>query len=85
MFSHMRTTVRLEENLFLEVKREAAKRGETLTSMIEQGLRLVLAGSRSRPGRTRVKLPVSRAGGGTLPGVDVNNSSALLDKMEGHR
>jgi len=81
----MRTTVRLDENLFLEVKREAAKRGETLTSMIEQGLRLVLAASRSRPGRTRVKLPVSRAGGGTLPGVDLNDSSALLDKMEGRR
>ena len=81
----MRTTVRLDENLFLEVKREAAKRGETLTSMIEQGLRLVLAGSRSRLGRTRVKLPVSTAGGGTLPGVDLNNSSALLDKMESRR
>jgi len=80
----MRTTVRLAENLFLEVKREAAKRGETLTSMIEQG-RLVLAGSRSRPGGTRVKLPVSTAGGGTLPSVDLNNSSALLDKMESRR
>jgi len=49
--------------------------------MIEQGLRLVLAGSRSRARRTRVRLPVSRAGGGTLSGVDLNDS-ALLDKME---
>jgi hypothetical protein len=79
----MRTTVRLDESLLLEVKREAAKRGETLTSMIEQGLRLLLAGSQSRRGRIRVKLPVSTAGGGTLPGVDLNDSSALLDKMEG--
>jgi hypothetical protein len=81
----MRTTVRLDENLLLHVKREAAKRGETLTSMIEQGLRLVLAGSRSRPRRTRVRLPVSQAGGGTLPGVDLNDSSAMLDKMESRR
>jgi hypothetical protein len=79
----MRTTVRLDESLLLEVRREAAKRGETLASMIEQGLRLVLAGSRSRRGRVRVKLPVSRGGGGTLAGVDLRNSSALLDIMEG--
>ena len=84
MFRHMRTTVRLDENLLLQVKREAVKRGETLTSMMEQGLRLLLARSRSRP-RTRVKLPVSRAGGGTLPGVDLNDSSALLDRMESRR
>ena len=77
--------MRLDEGLLLQVKREAAKRGETLTSMIEQGLRLVLAGSGSRPGRTWVRLPVSREGGGTLPGVDLNDSSALLDRMETRR
>jgi hypothetical protein len=82
MYEHMRTTVRLDENLLLQVKRQAAKRGETLTSMIEQGLRLLLASSRARSGRTRVSLPVSRAAGSTLPGVDLNDSSALLDKME---
>jgi hypothetical protein len=85
MLRHMRTTVRLDDNLLLHVKREAAKRGETLTAMIEQGLRLVLAGSRSRPSRSRVTLPVSRAGGGTLPGIDLNDSSALLDHMESRR
>jgi len=78
----MRTTVRLNENLLRQVKREAQKRGRTLTSMIEQGLRLVLAASRSRSVRTRVKLPVSRAGGGTLPGVDLNDSASLFDTME---
>ncbi|PYV20348.1 MAG: DUF2191 domain-containing protein [Acidobacteria bacterium] len=79
----MRTTVRLDEALLRQVKQEAQKRGETLTSMLEQGLRLVLAASRSRPARKRVKLPVSRSGGGTLPGVDLNDSAALLDRMEG--
>ena len=84
MSRHMRTTVRLDEALLRQVKQEAQKRGETLTSMLEQGLRLVLAAShRSRPARKRVKLPVSRSGGGTLPGVDLNDSAALLDRMEG--
>jgi hypothetical protein len=81
----MRTTVRLDENLLRQVKREAHKRGETLTSMIEQGLRLVLAGSRAKSMRTRVNLPVSRATGGALPGLDLNDSAALLDRMEGRR
>lgn len=85
MSRHMRTTVRLEEGLLRQAKREAQRRGETLTSLIEQGLRLTLAGARSQPRSPRVKLPVSRASGGTLPGIDLNDSAALLDAMEGRR
>jgi hypothetical protein len=80
----MRTTVRLEDALINQAKREAERRGETLTSLIEQGLRLILAQSRARRRREPVKLPVSEAGGGVLPGVDLNDSSALLDVMELH-
>ena len=79
----MRTTVRLDEHLLRQAKREAHERGETLTSLIEQGLRQVLAGSQLRPRRQRVKLPVSREGGGVAPGIDLDNSAALLDIMEG--
>jgi len=81
----MRTTIRLNDNFLRQVKREAQKRGETLTSMIEQGLRLVLAGSQPSPSRRRVKLPVSRAGGGVAPGIDLDDSAALLDLMEGRQ
>jgi hypothetical protein len=83
MSRHMRTTVRLDEALLGQAKREAQRRGETLTALIEQGLRLVLAQSRPVTRRPRVVLPVCRAGGGTLPGVDLNDSAALLDRMEG--
>jgi hypothetical protein len=79
-----RTTVRLEDNLFAQAKREAARRGETLTALIENGLRLTLA-QPHRPRARRVHLPVSPVGGGTLPGVDLNNSAGLLDIMEGRR
>ncbi len=78
----MRTTVRLEDALITQAKREAERRGETLTALIEQGLRMVLAQSRLQYNRERVRLPVSEAGGGVLPGVDLNDSSALLDIME---
>ncbi len=82
MTNTIRTTVRLEEALISQAKREAERRGETLTALIEQGLRLILAQSRPLRQREPVKLPVSKAGGGVLPGIDLNDSAALLDIME---
>lgn len=83
MSRHMRTTVRLDDALLEQTKREALRRGETLTALIERGLRLVLAGSRPAGQHGQVVLPVCRAGGGVLPGVDLNDSAALLDILEG--
>jgi hypothetical protein len=85
MSRHMRTTVRLDDSLLEQAKREAARRGETLTSLIERGLRLVLARPERRPPRRQVEVPVCREGGGTLPGVDLDDSAALLDVVEGRR
>ena len=79
----MRTTVRLDDALLERAKREAARQGETLTSLIERGLRLVLARPHKSRERRRVEVPVWRAAGGTLPGVDLNDGAALLDVLEG--
>jgi hypothetical protein len=81
----MRTTVRLDDALLEQARQEAARRGETLTSLIERGLRLVLARAQQRPPRRRVEIPVCREGGGTLPGVDLDDSATLLDVAEGRR
>ena len=81
----MRTTVRLDEGLLREAKAEAARRGETVTAMIEKGLRLILAGSRRHVRQTRMKLPVSSATGGTRPGVDLDDSYALLNVLDRQR
>jgi hypothetical protein len=81
----MRTTVRLDDVLLERAKGEARRRGETLTSLIERGLRLVLATPERRKRGRRVEIPVSREGGGTLPGVDLDDSAALLDILEGRR
>jgi hypothetical protein len=64
---------------------EAARRRITLTSLIEEGLQLVLRRGQKRPTRPHVSLPECRAGGGTQPGVDLNDSAALLDRMEERR
>lgn len=77
----MRTTVRLPASLLKRARKRAVDEGRTLTSLLEEGLNRVL--SESKPGRRKkVRLPVSSANGGTLPGVDLNRSSDLEDLME---
>lgn len=77
----MRTTVRLPDELIRRAKRRAAEQGTTLTSLLEEGLRLALAEPKA-PRRRVVRLPVSKASGGTLPGIDLSRSADLLDRME---
>jgi hypothetical protein len=79
----MRTTVRLEDSLLQRARQEAKRRGVTLTSLLEQGLQLVLRRPLQRSERSVVTLPVCRAGGGVQAGVDLNDSANLLDRLEG--
>ena len=78
----MRTTVRLDEALLERARQEAVKRKTTLTSLIEQGLELVLRRPMKVAMRQPIMLPECRAGGGTLPGIDLNDSASLLDRMD---
>lgn len=78
----MRTTVRLDESLLTRAKQEARKRGETLTSLMERGLRLVISGSHRHARSARVRLPTSKATGGVRPAVDLDDTSALLDRLD---
>ena len=65
-----RTTVRLPEDLLRRAKRKAASEGRTLTSLIADGLRLMLV-DKGKPGKAKRVLPrVSSARGGLLPGRD---------------
>lgn len=67
----------------IQAKKEAQRRGKTVTSLIEQGLRLVLQHPETPGPRKWVSLPVSDVKeGGLLPGIDLNNSAALLDILE---
>lgn len=77
----MRTTIRLDDQLLAEAKRYASQSGRTLTSLIEDALRETLARRQTMPSRPRVTLPTGGRGG-VLPGVDIDNSAALLDMME---
>ena len=77
----MRTTIRLSDDLLRKVRKKAAEEGRTLTSLVEEGLKTVLI-ERKQERRSRVRLPISKASGGTLPGVDLNRSSDLEDRMD---
>lgn len=85
MSRHMneRTTVRLPPSLLSQAKRKAAAEGRTVTALIEEGLRMVLAQD-SKLKKKRVLPPVSTATGGPMPGVDFTSFSALeeLDDLE---
>lgn len=79
----MRTTIRLGDALLREAKREAARSGMTLTAIIEESLRERLARSAAgaeSPPRTRL---TTSGSGGPRPGIDLDDSSALLDAMDG--
>jgi hypothetical protein len=64
-------------------ERKAAAEGRTLTSLLEEGLRIVVSEKR-RLAANRALPPISSATGGTLPGVELTKLSVLdeLDESE---
>ncbi|MHB1537303.1 MAG: type II toxin-antitoxin system VapB family antitoxin [Solirubrobacteraceae bacterium] len=80
----MRTTVRLDDSLLSEAKQRAAAERTTLTALIEESLRRMLA---SRSGERRsasFELRRSRDSS-TREGVDLDDSRALRELMDGLR
>lgn len=79
-----RTTVRLPAELLVRAKRKAAAEGRTLTSLIEDGLRLVVADGQKSGTSKRVIPRLSTATGGPMPGIDISNSAQLqeMDDLE---
>jgi hypothetical protein len=77
----MRTTVRLDARLLASAKKLAAENGRTLTSVLEDALRETLARRSEHAGRKRVRLKTVK-GDGVQPGVDLDDTAALVDLME---
>jgi len=76
----MRTTINLDDDLLAEAKQVAARTGRTLTAVVEDALRESLH-RRRHTSRRAVELPTFGAGG-AQPGVDLDDSAALLELME---
>lgn len=80
MLPCMRTTVNLPDDLLRAAKSYAAAHGRTLTSVLEDALRAALAHRPEPATRSRMALPT--APGAPRPGVDLDDSAALLDLMD---
>lgn len=77
----MRTTIRLPDELLREAKKAAADSGMSLTQLIEEAVRTMLTRRLETKDRPRVRL-VTFSGEGVQPGVDLDDSAALLDRMD---
>ena len=77
----MKTTVRLDDQLLEDAKEHAARTGRTLTALLEDALRALLAQERLKPTRS-CGLPTFGEGG-LRPGVDLDGGAGLLGLMDG--
>lgn len=74
----MKTTLNLDDELLHQAKQRAARRGSTLTAVIEDALRSSLSAPPRREG-FRLRLPT--VAGARLPAVDPADRGALHDRM----
>lgn len=70
----MRTTMRLDDELFAELKKIAVAEARPLAVVIEEALRESLARREAQPTRQPVTLPTFR-GDGLMPGVDLDSTA----------
>ncbi|MDH3403665.1 MAG: hypothetical protein OES32_06975 [Acidobacteriota bacterium] len=78
----MKTTLNIDDTVMQRLREEAARRGTTMSQLVEAGLRRVLAGDpeEASPGRRLPALPRWRSGGAR---VDLADRDALYEVMEG--
>jgi hypothetical protein len=64
----MQTTLRLDDELYRRAKTKAAEQGMSLTKLVEEAIRERLDRPAPSKRRRRLRLPVSTATGGLVPG-----------------
>jgi hypothetical protein len=77
MVIHMKTTLNISDTVMRELKREATRRGQTMSELVEAALRLLLR--EPKPHQDIPPLPEFSSGGSR---VDVANRQLLYDVME---
>ena len=83
MVFHMKTTLDIDESVMRRLREEAARRGVTMSSLVEAGLRRVLAEPEppGRRKRTLPPLPTWNSGGHR---VDIADRDELYRVMDGY-
>lgn len=79
----MKTTLDLDDDLLARAKALAARERTSLTSLIEEGLRLRLRARRREPGRPATPhLAIYPGHGGLSPNVDPLSNRSLLEAAD---
>ncbi|MGA2975407.1 MAG: ribbon-helix-helix protein, CopG family [Spirochaetia bacterium] len=76
----MRTTLNIDSEIMLLVKKRAAESGRTITEIVEQALRKEVAGQ--RPWTNHFVLRWSAVSGKAQPGIDLADRDSLYEAME---
>ena len=74
----MKTTLKIDDRVMAELRREAARQGRTMSELVESALRLLLHSERKQ--QKIVPLPTFHSGGAF---VDIADRDALYQAMEG--
>lgn len=77
MVYHMKTTLNISDSVMRELKREAARKGATMTELVEAALRMSL---QHKPEERELPPLPEFSGGGTR--VNVANRDMLYDVMD---
>lgn len=81
--SRVRTTIRLDDRLLRELREHAAARGLTLTAVVEDAVRQFLAHTAVGVGRPEAPpFRIITFKGRPRPGIDLDDSAALLDLID---
>ena len=75
----MKTTLNIDDTVMRRLREEAARRGTTMSNIVEAGLRRILNEDAAAEPSPRLKLPTWRSGGLL---VDISNREELYRAME---
>ena len=78
----MKTTLDIDDELLVRAKAVSARERKSLTTLIEEGLRLRLRRPRPRLGSGKHALPVYRGKGGLVKGIDPRSNRSMLDAAD---
>ena len=81
MVIHMKTTLNIDETVMQQLREEAARRGTTMSALVEAGLRRIFTGTESSGGQPDAlpPLPTWESGGFR---VDIANREELYRRMD---
>lgn len=85
MFSHMKTTIDLPDDILIAAKKRAAEGRTTLRKLFERGLRREISGP---PQRGRARTPPIQwvtAPGGLPPGLEIADRAAMHEWLRRQR